>query len=125
MTRHFVVYNLDGTEGHRFVAHTPRDAALKAASRARAVIVLRETGTKRLRFYAGATKTRQFNEGDPKPAWLGKTCTVPAVRRVGSVVVENLDTETVRFAISDFLNLRSTQELLKKANHDLDPWGDD
>jgi hypothetical protein len=71
----------NGRETAVFTGRSPRQAALKAASRGKADIYLRERGTDRVHHYKGERK--KVRAPDNKPDWMPEMVWKPNVSKVG------------------------------------------
>lgn len=85
--RYYELIDKDGNK-HTFTGRSPRQAALKAASRGNKTIKLRERGrknldgTKSLHIFEGSVKT--VPKPDKAPAWIkGDTIKKPSVKKIG------------------------------------------
>jgi len=83
--RNFALRDKEGKEIGVFSGKSPRQAALKAATRGFTEISLREKGTKRVHIYRG--ERVQVKKPKGSPTWLPKKIWKPNVKKVG---VENL-----------------------------------
>ncbi|MBI4214917.1 chromosomal protein MC1 [archaeon] len=78
--------NQSGDEGAYFTGRNPRQAALKAASRGRTDIFLRERGTKKLHHFRGSRS--KVRAPPNKPTWMADMVWKPNVHKIGVVHLE-------------------------------------
>jgi hypothetical protein len=79
-TRYFVLVE-GGRETAVFTGKQPRQAALKAASRGKTDIWLRERGTKKLHHFRG--ERRKVRAPDSRPDWMPEMVWKPNVKKLG------------------------------------------
>ncbi len=79
--RYFVLVKNGKDTEHVFTGRSPRQAALKAASRGIKRIELRERGTKKIHIYIGSRERVPAPEN--APAWMGSKVWKPRVRKIG------------------------------------------
>ena len=81
-TRNFALRDAKGNETSVFTGKSPRQAALKAASRGHKDIRLREHGTKKVHVFVG--ERVQVERPTRAPASMGNKIWKPDVRKVGT-----------------------------------------
>lgn len=97
VTRYFAFRDSTaGRETSVFTGRQPRQAALKAASRGKKEIYLRERGTKKLHHFRGDRK--KVKAPYNKPSWMADYVWKPAVRKAGIVRLERPKKKKVRRA---------------------------
>ncbi|NPV62427.1 MAG: chromosomal protein MC1 [Methanotrichaceae archaeon] len=86
--RNFALRDVDGKEIGVFTGKSPRQAALKAATRGFTDIRLREKGTKKVHVFLG---TRiQVKSPKSAPEWMPKKIWKPSVKKIGVERVEEI-----------------------------------
>jgi hypothetical protein len=91
--RNFALRDADGIEIGVFCGKTPRQAALKAATRGYTDIRLRERGTKKVHVFMG--ERIQVDKPANAPAWMPDRIWKPIAKKVGIEKLEELEMHDV------------------------------
>ena len=86
--RHFALRDKDGNETSIFTGRSPRQAALKAATRGHTEIDLREKGTLKVHVFVG--QRVQIKRPKKGPEWMPKRIWKSSVRKLGVRSLEKI-----------------------------------
>jgi hypothetical protein len=86
--RNFALRDVEGKEIGVFTGKSPRQAALKAATRGFTDIRLRERGTKKVHVFVGTRK--QVKSPNSAPDWMPKKIWKPSVKKTGVEKLEEI-----------------------------------